>query len=136
MADPVELLIQGAIVTRLKADADVGTLIGDKIYDRVPSGAVFPYATIRIPQVLDEENSCSLSDTVVIELHAWSRAPGFVECRRIIGAMKAAIRSSAITVTGHDISLQYVEQTRYLDDPDGLTAHGVVVFQFETNPTS
>jgi len=136
MADPVDLLIQGAFVARLKADAAVGALLGDRVYDRVPSGVVFPYLTIRIPQVIDEENSCSLNERVVIEIHAWSRSPGFVECRRMIGAAKAAVRSSALTVTGHNLSLQTVEQTRYLDDPDGLTAHGVVTFDFETNPTS
>jgi hypothetical protein len=61
---------------------------------------------------------------------------GFVECRRIAGAVKAAVRASALTATGHQLSQQNVNSTRYLDDPDGLTSHGVVIFEFETNPTS
>lgn len=136
MSDPVELLLQGAIVTRLKADSGVGALVGDKIYDRPPSSPAFPYVTIRVPQVIDEENTCSLDETVVVELHAWSRAPGFVECRRICGAIKTALRTSLITVSGFDASVQHQESTRYLDDPDGLTSHGIVTFQFETTPSA
>lgn len=136
MADPVELLLQGAIVTRLKADSGVDALVGDSIYDRPPDSPAFPYVTVEVTQVIDEQNTCAVMKRPVFYLHCWSRKPGRVEVQRIAGAVETAIRSSALTATGHQVSLQYQEGTRYMTDADGLTSHAIVTFEFETTPTA
>jgi hypothetical protein len=38
--------LQKAVVARLKADAGVTALVGQRIYDRVPPDAVFPYVSL------------------------------------------------------------------------------------------
>ena len=136
MADPVELLLQGAIVTRLKADSGVGALVSDRIYDRPPNGPTFPYVTVEVTQVIDDENTCAVVKRPVFYFHCWSRKPGRVEVQRIAGAVETAIRSSALTATGHQVSLQYQESTRYMTEDDGLTTHAIVTFEFETTPSA
>lgn len=136
MADPVDLLIYDAVRARLEADAGVHVIIADKVYGEPPADAVHPYVTVVSPQVVDDTNSCAVIELVVIEIHCWSREPGRIETQQMAGAVRAAMRSAPITVTGHDISQQNLTQVRFSDEPDGLTTRAIVIFEFETTPTS
>ncbi len=141
MADPVDLLIQGAIVALLKADAPVGALVADRIYDQPPDaranpdGLVFPYITASDSYLVDDTNSCSVMDEVFTQIHVWSRDVGKAEARRIAGAVRDALRP-ALTVAGHVISEQQHVTTRFMTDPDGVTKHAVIEHRFLTNPST
>lgn len=131
MASP-DLELQGAIVSRLKADATLATLIGSRVYDQPPDGASFPYFTIGEAQFLRDDATCISGGQVYLTMHAWSRAVGFPEVRRIADAVVESLHLAPITLpTNHLISIMH-RQTRTFRDPDGLTSHAVIEFVANT----
>lgn len=122
--------VQGAIVAALKGGPAIA---GGNIYDRVPDGATFPMVTIGQEQVLDAGNTCSEGWEVFSDIHVWSRAPGRVEAKRLIAAIVPRLNAIA-AIDGHTMLSVNVEGTRILDDPDGLTTHGVITVKLIIDP--
>lgn len=127
MASP-DLELQGALVARLKADATLGALIGSRVYDQPPDGATFPYFTIGEAQFLRDDATCVSGGRIYLTMHAWSRAVGFPEVKRIADAVVESVHLAPITLpTNHLISIMH-RQTDAFRDPDGLTSHAVIKF--------
>jgi hypothetical protein len=129
MSDPSAVL-QSAIIAALKADATLSGFIAGRVYDPVPSGFVFPYVTVGDGQVVGDDNECADGSEVFFQCHAWSRTPGYSEVKKIAAAIRSALRSATLTLTGFDVGLAEFTQTQFLKDPDGLTSHAVVEFRF------
>jgi hypothetical protein len=129
MSEP-SLELQGAILTALKADAGVDALIADRIYDKVPPAPTFPYVTISDDQVVSAHADCLDNSTQVFStLHAWSRAGGKVEVKRVSGAVVKALNFAQLPLGGgFRLVLLEHDSTQFLVDPDGLTTHSVIVF--------
>ena len=130
MSDP-GLAIQAAIITTLKATAGESSLVSTRVYDYPPASqpgavATFPYITIGEAQSITERADCLDGTEHFVDLHAWSRGPGFVEVKRVAGAMRAALHEAEIEVAGYRLIDLAVQDVRYLRDPDGLTAHAVM----------
>jgi hypothetical protein len=131
MASP-DLELQGAIVTRLKADAPLTVLIGTRVYDQPPSSVTFPYFTIGEAQFIRDDALCVDGGQVYLTMHAWSRAVGFPEVKRIADAVVESLHLAPITLpTNHLISIMH-RQTRVFRDSDGLTSHAVIEFVANT----
>ncbi|MBX5279130.1 DUF3168 domain-containing protein [Rhizobium sp. NLR13a] len=127
MASP-DLELQGSIVARLKADAILSALIGSRVYDQPPEGATFPYFTIGEAQFLRDDATCVSGGQVYLTMHAWSRAVGFPEVKRIADAVAESLHLAPLTLaTNHLISINH-RQTRVFRDADGLTSHAVIEF--------
>ncbi|MBX5063440.1 MULTISPECIES: DUF3168 domain-containing protein [Rhizobium] len=127
MASP-DLELQGSIVARLKADATLSALIGSRVYDQPPEGAIFPYFTIGEAQFLRDDATCVSGGQVYLTMHAWSRAVGFPEVKRIADAVAESLHLAPLTLaTNHLISINH-RQTRVFRDADGLTSHAVIEF--------
>jgi len=133
MASP-SLELQGAIVTRLKADVALTALIAKRVYDHVPRGsngavtADFPFVGIADDDVLQDDATCQTGYEITMNLDVWSRKPGFVEAKQIVHAVVKSLHNwGAELATNRLITLQH-RQTRMFRDPDGLTSHGVVEF--------
>jgi hypothetical protein len=123
--------LQKAIFAAL-TDADV---CGDRVYDRVPKGAVFPYVTIGDEQVIDDGNTCADAWEIFPDVHVWSR-PGTgskVELKDTVAAVVAAVRGIA-AVTDYTVILAELSTSRTLRDPDGITEHAVLTFRFLLEP--
>ncbi|EJC75562.1 hypothetical protein Rleg10DRAFT_5804 [Rhizobium leguminosarum bv. trifolii WSM2012] len=127
MASP-DLELQGVIVSRLKADATLATLIGSRVYDQPPESATFPYFTIGEAQFLRDDATCVSGGQIYLTMHAWSRAVGFPEIKRVADAVVESLHLAALTLpTNHLISINH-RQTRVFRDADGLTSHAVIEF--------
>lgn len=131
MASP-SLELQGAIVTRLKADAALAALIGVRVYDHVPRGAAgavtadFPFVGIADDDVLQDDATCVTGYEITMNLDVWSRKPGFVEAKQIAHTVVKSLHNWDVPLaTNLCITLQH-RQTRTFRDPDGLTTHGVI----------
>jgi len=123
-----ELELQGALVTRLKADAPLAALISGRVYDQPPSPVTFPYVTIGEAQTLRDDATCVSGGRVYLTLHAWSTAVGFPEVRRVADAVVESLHLAPISLaTNHLISLSH-RQTRVFRDSDGITSHAVIDF--------
>lgn len=145
MVDPT-LELQAAIVAALKADAAVKALVGaskQRVYDDVPpeakriadTGASMPYINLGPPQVLPDAADCIDGAAVSYTIHGWAAGPQSVAIKQLGKAIAGALDGNELTLTGHRTVLCELEQTQYLDDPDGLTKHVAVTIRVLTEPT-
>ena len=128
MTSPV-LELQGAIVARLKANAAVSALIGQRVYDAVPDNPAFPYVSFGPADELSDDVDCVDGFEITMQIDCWSRAVGFPEVKRISDTVRAALVKTDLTIA--DNALVYFEHriTRVFRDPDGLTSHAAISFQ-------
>lgn len=137
MASP-SLELQGAIVAAVRADEPLSLLIGG-IYDRVQRGADgAPLATVwgeaqgyisfGPEDVVSEEGGCIGIDDVSIQLDIWSRQPGRVHCKQIMHELRRVMRG--IATTGNPIVSRSDPFSQIVRDPDGLTMHGILRYEF------
>lgn len=105
---------------------------GGRWYDRVPASVAFPYGQIGEEQVIDDGNSCADGWEVYIDLHLWSR-PSDGSKRELKDEAKtagAAVKTiAADAVPGLAITDIVAESFRSLDDPDGVTKHGILTIR-------
>lgn len=125
MAEPA-LELQRVIVAACKAAPAVA---GGRVYDRVPEATAFPYLSIGDGETIGDDNDCFDSSEVFMRVHCWSREPGFVEAKTIAGLVRERMKQE-FTISGFLVVNAEHVITRYLHDPDGLTAHAVVEFRY------
>ena len=138
--------IQQAIFTKLDGTSGVTTLLaahafaaGKKaIYDRTPQAAApednsaFPYIVIGDDTAAEWDTDDSAGQETKITLHVWSRYRGKRETKQILDALYAALHNATLTVTGHLALYCYWEFHESLEDPDGVTQHGVTRYRIVT----
>jgi len=130
------LELQGAIVARLKAVPAVTALIGQRVYDAVPTPVDFPYVSFGPSDELPDNAECVLADEVTFQLDAWSREPGFPEVRQVASAVRDALHEHEFNLTANAFVSFEHRATRVFRDPDGLTSHAAIEFRalVEINP--
>ncbi|TIN10386.1 MAG: DUF3168 domain-containing protein [Mesorhizobium sp.] len=134
MANPLSEL-QTLLYTTLRDDLGVAALVSGRVYDRVsrasyPSGAItatYPYISFGPHNVIDDGADCIESGEHTFQLDCWSRAVGQLECKSIVDAVKSALHERELTLTNNALVEIRVFMRRVFNDPDGLTAHGVVM---------
>ena len=134
-ADP-SLELQKAIVAALKADAAVTAIINGRIYDAVPGGAAKPYVSFGPFQLLPEHGDCLDGGEAFVTLDAWAAGPDTVQVKQLGTAIARALDLAPIVLDAPQRLVEMsVEQTQYMRDPDGITAHGVITVHAFTEPT-
>ena len=130
------LELQAAIVARLKADAAVRALIGDRVYDNVPrnpdgkvDAARFPYVSFGPEQVLPDGWDCQESSEIFIQIDAWSRAVGFPEVKKIANAVRRALHDADLLLSENALVSLEFESRQVMRDPDGKTSHAALTFR-------
>lgn len=122
------LELQGAIVTRLKAQPAVTALIGQRIYDDVPAQPVFPYVSFGPSDELTEDAECIEGFEISMQIDVWSRSVGFPEARQIADAVRQALHGYEFNLTSNALVTFQHRITRMFRDPDGLTNHAALTF--------
>lgn len=136
MSDP-SLVLQDAIITALRANGALPSVVANRVYDDVPTLPSFPYVNAGEVQVLgDDTEDCGDGSEVIARIHAWSRKPGFVETKQIAEAIRTTLRALDPALTGFTVSVVEFVQTQFLRDPDGQTRHAVVEFRYLIRHTS
>jgi hypothetical protein len=127
-----ELELQGAFVTRLKADVPLTALVQGRVYDQPPSPVSYPYVTLGEGQTIRDDATCISGSEIYLTLHAWSQAVGFPQVKQVAEAVVESLHLAPITLpTNRLISLMH-RQTRVFRDADGLTSHAVIEFVAHT----
>jgi Protein of unknown function (DUF3168) len=135
-ADP-SLQLQKAIVARLKADAGVAAIVNGRIYDAVPGGAVKPYISFGPFQLLPEHGDCLDGGEAFVTLDGWAAGPDTVQVKQLGSAVAKALDLAPIVLESPQRLVEMsVEQTQYMRDPDGITAHAVITVHAWTEPTT
>ena len=129
MSDP-SLELQAAIVGRLKGDSGVQAVIGQRVYDEVPTNPTFPYVSIGDNQVLPDDAECIDGREIFWQLDGWARDPHFPTVKQISKAVDAALHNLPLTITGYNNIVCELSTTSYLHDPDGITRHVAMTYRF------
>lgn len=123
------LALQAAIVQALKNTSGVAALVGERVYDRVPEGARYPYISLGPEQALQDDAECVEGYEIFQQIDVWSAEPGFPETKRICAAVHAALHEADLAVAGFTCHEITHETTNTLRDADGLTSHGAMTFR-------
>lgn len=99
------------------------------VYDDVPQDAPAPYVTIGDATFVDfsAENRTGFECTQTI--HVWSDYEGTKEAKELQGAIYDALNRVELTVIGYTVLGPEFEFSNVLDDPNGVTHHGVQRFR-------
>lgn len=120
--------IQKLVFDTLKANAPIMALAND-VYDRVPQspfGAKTAYISFG-PEDTREDDAEGISGiAVTLQIDIWSRAPGFVECKRLTDLVRQALHRKSLALQDSALVDIWVEMSRVFRDADGETSHGVV----------
>ncbi|MEP9348548.1 DUF3168 domain-containing protein [Xanthobacter sp. KR7-225] len=122
-----DLALQKALLARLAADADVLALVpaasmvdGFGIPQRFPSIVFGEGQVVREPLTLAARHRRTYAT-----LHLWAKS--MPAARAIGGAVTAAVESTPLVLEdGHHAISTVVREVRFLRDPDGEAAHGVL----------
>lgn len=127
MASPSAEL-QALIYDRLVADSDVGSFIGDRIYDGVPEDEVFPYASFGPTDWTPDDADCIPGIRETIQIDVWSRSNRRLRhAKNIADAIAVALHGYRGELPTHALHSLDLEAVQVMPDPDGETAHAVVV---------
>lgn len=129
MSEP-SLALQKGIFAALTNAAAVTALVGTRVFDRVSASAVFPYIRIGTDQTVAADQDCVPECVEVFaQIDVFSRAQGKVEAKNIAGAVARTLNIGSVTLSGYLLQSLLHSDTRYLDDPDGLSTHAVLTFR-------
>lgn len=120
--------LQVAVLAALSANTAVTDIVGDAIYDNVPSDADFPRITFGPSDLVPDDAECLEGEEVSLQVDCWSRDNGKLHpCRTLVGAVKKAIHEKPLTLPDpYALNEVRVTLARVFRDPDEITAHGVV----------
>lgn len=142
MATEPTLALQEAAIAHLKADTTVALLIAERIYDRIPGDPtrppppnIFPYVRLGEDQDVPDLAECIDGSEIFATFHAFSRAVGKPEVKRVAGAVKRALHGADLTLDDNRLLLIEHFRTDFLTDEDGLTEHAIITFRALTEPT-
>lgn len=128
------LALQKAVFAALVADAGVGAMIGDRIFDAAPRNVAFPYATFGDARAGDWSTGTEDGVEHRLILHVWSRERGKAECWAAIDAIRTALHDAPLDLDGHVLVNLRFEAADAGQDRDGITWHGVARFRAVTEP--
>lgn len=136
MADILE-----AAAEALRADARLAELFGGapRVFDRLPAERVaYPYITLDRTERDPSPAEGLDGDDVTLTLSVWSRPEppsiGKREAARILDAALEGLTREDIALANQRLVEAVVDFAQVIDDPDGLTKHGVGAVTFLTEP--
>lgn len=127
-----ELEIQGFITSRLKADAAITALVSG-VYDvppPAPWGTKNAYISLGATDTTTDDADCIDGLTHTIQIDVWSRSVGMPACKTIMTAIKRNLHQTTAELAENGLNQVNLVFARTLRDPDGLTNHGVMQFEF------
>ena len=126
----VSAALQKLAFDTLIADAGVGALVGDRIYDGVPKDAGFPYVSFGPTDVVPDDAECFDARMETVQIDVWPREHARLRVSKAIcDAIKAALHDLSGTLEAGALQSCRVTRMQVMPDPDGITAHGIVAVQ-------
>lgn len=110
-------------IVRSRIIAQVPALTG--VYDRPTESAAFPYATLGASYWTDDSTECFEAREITLQIDLWHSQSNKGIAEDLTDDIAAAIKGWAdeAVLAMHPISVSLV---RVMDDPDGVSVHGVV----------
>lgn len=129
MTEP-SLELQKAIRLRLVAHGPLLALVpASAITDSNARQEVFPGINLGEAQVIQGQDIARRRQDVYATLHVWTKEAGTTQAKAIVGEIRAALADGLMASDHFQIVDRWIEQTRFLRDPDGIHAHAVVTLR-------
>jgi hypothetical protein len=132
MADGYALATQVGILSALKANSGVTSLVSNRIYDEPPQDVVFPYLRFNTIQPNAFDTDTAQGALVDISLEAHSRSPsGRVEATRVAEAVQAALhrQEAFVSIAGYNLVELIFEAISVTRDSEGRGFTAVISLQ-------
>lgn len=109
-----------------------------RVYDYVPDGAVSPYVVLgeSNPVIADVQERLGVDE--LITLHIWdvpkgtgTHHRGQKRVKEVGAQIQTALHAEDLTADGRSKIFVTVRDMRVIDDPDGLTKHGVLTLRVQ-----
>lgn len=129
MADKHGLALQKALISSLKANADVSELVAGRVYDEPPQDATRPFIRLGGLEVRPLRSDAKKAAIITFSMEAHSRPnAGRVEATRCAEAIVDALDGQPLTVAGYTaVTMQFRAQTvEYAGD--GKSYSAIVAF--------
>lgn len=127
--------MQAAIRQRLLMTPELTVLVGDRIYDRAPDHCPTPYVQFGGDEYTPFRAQGMRGSNLFITIHTWADSQrASAEVKRMNKAIEDALDDQRFPVQGHVIQVLSFVRSRNLDDPDGISRHGVNEFRCTTLP--
>jgi hypothetical protein len=94
-----------------------------------PTDSNFPFIEIGAGQALPADAGGDTGLEEYIDLHVYSRNAGQKQVKEIMQAVYAALHQQSLTVSGKASAHCFLDSSRVIETPDGLTRHGILTFQ-------
>jgi hypothetical protein len=93
--------------------------------------ATFPYVRIGTDQSVAEAQDCAEESVEVFaQVDVFSRTQGKIEAKNIAGAIVRALKPENMSIeSGYELQEFHHADTRFVDDPDGLSTHAIISFR-------
>lgn len=125
----VSVALQDFIIAQLLAAPDVTALVGTRIWDRPPVNPEFPYIALGATDFTLDDADCIDMREETVQIDCWSRDNGKKwPCKQIVDAIVKALRHPEGDLTTGALVDGSIDIARLLDDPDGISVHGIVQF--------
>lgn len=119
--------LQKLVFDRLLATPAVTGLIGQRVFDHPPADAAFPYVSFGASDYQPDDMECISGRIETLQVDIWSRAQdGKREAKMITDAVKTSLHLYPGEPEVGALVLMRVDMVRMMDDPDGITSHGIV----------
>lgn len=119
--------LQSLIYATLTADADVSAIVGGRVKDGRPTE--YPCITFGPSDYVPDDAECITGREETVQLDCWVRdsSARMWPVKALTDAVKDALHDAELTLTDNALCFIRVDSVRAMMDPDGLTAHGVVM---------
>lgn len=123
----VSVALQDLILVLLKGNADVVDLVGDRIVDGNVDDLEFPNITMGPSDFVSDDADCITARQETFQIDCWTRQAGKKwPCRQLVDAVKSALHEAEGELESGALVQLTAGLSRVIDDPDGITMHGVV----------
>lgn len=119
--------VQAAIYAALTGASPA--ICAGRIYDDVPQDVTFPFVELGESQALADDVACAEGKDEFVTLHVWSRDRSKKAVKAIIGQIHEVLHAASLGVAGRSSAHAFVRDSRVLNDPDGITRHGIVTIR-------
>ncbi|MBF0406473.1 MAG: DUF3168 domain-containing protein [Candidatus Riflebacteria bacterium] len=99
-------------------------------YDEAPDEAPEPYISIGDSDIADDDSKNCCGDEITEDIHVWSKAKGFRECKMIVQKIISLFSTVNLSNSAYQIAL-IKKETSFSREYDGTVRHGLVRLTFK-----
>ena len=120
-------IAQQIVFDRLTGNIGVGVTLFDTA-PYLPEGApatTFPYVVMGNDTASPFDTDDQVGGVITVTLHFWSRAEGFNQVKTIMQTAYDRLNRASLPKMGYTVLDCLHEFSEAVDDPDGVTKHGI-----------